>query len=83
MKKNVNRADVDDVFNYAYEVVNFSLLWLCYHDAIREGDGDRVMLIWKLLLLVFKTFRRKNYSLEAAILQLQNQYFFPLAKLLN
>ena len=80
VEESVNRADVDGVFNYACEVVNLGLLWHCYHDAIREGDGDRVMLIWKFLLLVFKAFRRKNYSLEAAILLLQNQYFLSPRK---
>ena len=80
VEENVNRADVDGVCNYACEVVNLGSLWHCYHDAIREGDGDRVMLIWKFLLLVFKAFRRKNYSLEAAILLLQNQYFLSPRK---
>ena len=47
----------DAVYNYACEVMTLGLLWNCYHDAIREGDGDRIMLIWKFLLLVFKASR--------------------------
>ena len=68
----------DAVYNYACEVMTLGLLWNCYHDAIREGDGDRIMLIWKFLLLVFKASRRKNYSVEAAVLLLQ--YFLSPRK---
>ena len=73
-------SDGDGVYNYACEVMTLGLLWNCYHDAIREGDGDRIMLIWKFLLLVFKASRRKNYSVEAALLLLQHQYFLSPRK---
>ena len=44
------------------------------HDATREGDGDRLIHVWKFLLLVFKASRRKNYGIEALNLQLQVNY---------
>ena len=56
------------------------LLWHCYYDAIKEGDGDCVMLIWKYLLLVFKASCRRNYSIEAAIVLLQKQYLLSPRK---
>jgi len=64
----------DQVFLYATEVVTLGLLWMNFHDATREGDGDRLIRVWKFLLLVFKAARRKNYGIEALNLQLQVNY---------
>ena len=50
------------------------LIWHGFHDAIQEGDGDRVMRYWKVLLLLFKAGNHKNYSLEAMRLLLQQMY---------
>ena len=54
--------------------MTLGLLWMNFHDAKREGDGDRLVRIWKFLLIVFKVARRKNYSIEALNLQLQVHY---------
>ena len=64
----------DKIYLYAREVLTLCLLWQGYHDAISEGDGDRVMRYWRFLLLVFKNAGRKNYSLEALNLLVQDQY---------
>ena len=64
----------DDVYLYAYEVITLGLVWYGYRDACREGDGDRVLLIWKFLLLIFRVAKRKNYSKEAAILLVQDNF---------
>jgi hypothetical protein len=37
----------DGVFNYAQEVLTFSLLHAEFEDAIKEGDGLRVIRCWK------------------------------------
>jgi L1 cell adhesion molecule like protein len=55
----------DGVREYACDVLSLGLLYMNYQDAIREGDGERVMLIWKYLLPIFKVTNRKNYSIEA------------------
>ena len=31
-----------------------------FKNAIREGDGDRILSIWKYLMLLFKASGRKN-----------------------
>ena len=31
-----------------------------FKDAIREGDGNRVLRVWKYFLLLFKAADRKN-----------------------
>ena len=34
------------------EVLTLGLLWLGFNDAIKEGDGEKVFVYWKFLLLV-------------------------------
>ena len=43
-------------------------------DGIKEGDGDRVIRCWKLLMIVFHNSNRKNYAKEAALLLDQYHY---------
>ena len=64
----------DAVFLYATEVLTLGLIWENFHDAIKKGDGDRLVRVWKFLLLIFKAAKRKNYSIEALNLQLQINY---------
>ena len=46
-------------------------------DAIREGDGERVLRCWKFLLPIFKNSGRKNYSLEALHFLYQYEFLLP------
>ena len=55
----------DGVFSYASAVLNDGLLLLEFKDAIREGDGPRILRCWKVLLMYFHFARHKNYQLEA------------------
>ena len=34
-------------------------------DAVHEGDGERIVLIWKFLLLLFRQAGKTKYALEA------------------
>ena len=52
-------------YAYAVNVLTLGMLWHTFHDAVREGDGDRIIRCWRFLLLVFKHSGRKNYSIEA------------------
>ena len=61
----------DGILAYAQEILSLGLLWAEFQDAIREGDGLRVLRCWRFLLLVFKAARRKNYSIEAVTLLVQ------------
>ena len=70
-------SDTDDgVHTYASEVMTLGLLWRNYYDSVREGDGKRVLSIWKYLILIFKARKSSNYSKEAAILLLQYHFIF-------
>ena len=55
----------DHVLSYTRDVLTLGLLYMEFQDAIREGDGDRILRCWKYLLLIFKVSHRTNYSVEA------------------
>ena len=40
-------ATTDGVLEYAREVLTLSLMYAEFSDAIREGDGDRILRCWK------------------------------------
>lgn len=66
----------DGVHAYALELVSLGLLWHSFHDAVKEGDGNRVMRHWGLLMIVFKAANRPNYGKEAVKLLLQEKHLF-------
>ena len=66
----------DGVFAYASEVLTLSLLNAEFEDAIKEGDGERVVRCWRFFLLIFKSSTRTKYSLEAVKL-LVNTHVLP------
>ena len=55
---------MDDVTNYATDVISLGLFYFNYKDAIKEGDGERVKTCWKYLLPIFKASDKRNYSGE-------------------
>ena len=63
--------EVDGVNTYAKELLTLGLLWHEFHDAIREGDGARIILCWKVMLPVFQITNHRNYLKEAVNLLLQ------------
>ena len=70
----------DGVHAYALDFLSLGLLWLAFHDAIKEGDGNRLVLHWKLLLVVFKSANRPNYGREAVKLLIQQKYILSERK---
>ncbi len=52
--------------------MTLGLLLFEFKDAIKEGDGDRCLCLWKYFLLVFKASGRKNYAKEAFHLLIQS-----------
>ena len=45
-----------------------------------QERGDRLMMLWKFMLIVFDAGNRYNYRKEAIILLLQYHYFFSPRK---
>lgn len=59
------------VYNYTREVISLGLLYLNFKDAVREGDGERVLLTWKYFLVMFRATGHRNYAMEALTLLTQ------------
>ena len=66
----------DHVLEYAKEALTMGLFYLEFKDAIREGDGDRVLRCWKYLFLYFRATGHTNYCSEA--LNLLSHYYYLL-----
>ena len=62
--------DCDGVQNYARVLCHFASLVLLFVDAWKEGDGERVLRLWKILMLHFRAEKNK-YVLETLRLQFQ------------
>ena len=67
----------DGVEKYAEIVLSLGLFYWEYSDAIREGDGNRLLRCWRYMLPIFVGNGRKNYSLEALNLLYQHDYQLP------
>ena len=76
MKKRQSQLE-DGVYNYACRVLGMNLLARNFHDASREGDGERLIRCWKFLLLHFKVDGRIKYSVEAFHLLAQVNALLP------
>ena len=70
-------TEVDDVFTYAVDLLNVSLLWYGFRDAIREGDGSRILKYWKFLLAIFRKEKHYNYANEGFNLLAQTVLLSP------
>ena len=66
----------DLVLSYACESLTLGLFLMEFIDAIREGDGLRIVRCWRYFLLLFKTTGRTNYSVEAFTLLAQLHFIF-------
>ena len=65
-------ASAGTVWEYSRETISLGLLFLEFKDAVKEGDGGRVLLEWKYFMLLFKASGRKNYAIEALTLLSQH-----------
>ena len=67
-------SESDTVHEYAKEVLSLGLLLLEFNDAVREGDGDRIVRCWRFFLPLFKASDKTNYAVEAFTLLAQEKY---------
>ncbi len=61
----------DGIFSY---LLRLGCFYLEFSDAIREGDGERILRCWKYLMPVFYGSGSKNYCCESVNLLLQHLY---------
>lgn len=69
--------EVDAMLEYAKETLSLGLLLQEFKDAIREGDGSRVLRCWKYFLLLFRASQHKNYCIEALNFLMLYYYILP------
>ena len=60
--------DDDQVRAYAKEILSFGTILMEFNDAVHEGDGKRLMRVWKYFLLTFRSANKTKYSLEGLLL---------------
>ena len=71
-----SNKEMDHVLAYARELISLSLLFAEFRDAIREGDGLRILRCWRVFLPIFKATNRTNYSIEALTMLAQYHFLF-------
>ena len=76
-QKAVLKPETDQVADYAKQVLSLGCFYLEFCDAIREGDGERVLRCWHYLLPIFAGSGRKNYSCEVLNMLFQHSYGLP------
>ena len=59
------------------KLLRLGLFYQEFSDAIREGDGKRVLRCWKYMLPIFSASGSRNYACEAANLLIQHSYTLP------
>ena len=64
----------DGAYNYATDLLIMLLVWHGFHNSVKEGDGDRILLYWKVMLPVFQQSGHYNYAKEAFILLAQSHF---------
>ena len=64
--KKVDRGD--KVHLYATQLMTLLLFWHAFNDAVKEGDGDRVIDYWKFLLVIFRVKGHRNCCKEAIMM---------------
>ena len=64
----------DNVYEYSRHLLSIGCLYFEMRDAIKEGDGERVLQCWRYLLPIFHNSGRRNYTIEAFQLLYQYQY---------
>ena len=68
----------DEVHSYASNLLSIGCFYLAYKDAIKEGDGKRVLDCWHYLLPIFHNSGRRNYTYEAFLFLCQYYHDLPM-----
>ena len=62
----------DFLHAHAVDFLTTGLLWQGFHDTIRCGDGNRILVYWKFLIVIFKKEHHHNYAKEGFLLLAQS-----------
>ena len=64
----------DSVYSYATQLLTLGCFYLEFRDAIKEGDGLRVLRCYRYMLPMFVISGRKNYAIETLNLLMQHDF---------
>ena len=64
----------DGVSSYSIQLLRIGCLYMEFADAIREGDGERVIRCWRYFMPVFRAAQCTNYACESFNLLYQHLY---------
>lgn len=62
-KSELSESKEDNVFNYGCLHLSLGLLLHNADDSVKEGDGERLMRVWKFLTFVFRSHGKHKYAL--------------------
>lgn len=62
-KSELSESKEDNVFNYGCLHLSLGLLLHNADDSVKEGDGERLMRVWKFLTFVFRSQGKHKYAL--------------------
>ena len=54
--------DEDYLFNYHQAKMSFGLILMAFEDAVKEGDGQRLHELYRLMLLIYKSKGHHKYA---------------------
>lgn len=74
-EKQALAPDKDALFNYTRTALSLCMLAYDFTDARQMGDGERLMRLYKFLLLHFKAAKKPKYSYQVLRLLAQIQCF--------
>ena len=64
----------DGILTYGKQFLSIGSLYLEFVDAIKEGNGERVIHYWRYFIVLFHNAQWKNYAKEAVLLLHQCLY---------
>ena len=67
-------SESDKVLGYVQQLLSLGSMYLEFADAVKEGDGKRIIRCWRYLMVIFRAANRKNYAKEAFHLLYEYQY---------
>ncbi len=65
--KRTETSDEDHLYNYHSAKLVFGLLLMEFNDAIKEGDGERLLDVYKVALLIYKEHGKTKYAYEVLL----------------
>ena len=77
------KQEQDTIYNYHKSRMQLGLLFMNIEDSIKEGDGNRLLNCYKLVLLLVYRFKHTKYAYAILLLLAQNNGLLSEAESLS